>query len=75
MPDTIPEPILTRAAVPSSNGRPVRKDEIELHDRGIYIESWLPEPGKDLESRHGYLPWLHYEGAITRFRVPPPHRS
>jgi pimeloyl-ACP methyl ester carboxylesterase len=27
----------------SSNGRPVRKDEIELVDRGLYIESWLPE--------------------------------
>ena len=24
-------------------GRPVRKDEIELTDRGLYIESWLPE--------------------------------
>src|SRR5437773_2529325 len=23
--------------------RPARKDEIELHDRGLYIESWLPE--------------------------------
>ena len=38
-----PEQILARAQVPTSNGRPVRKDEIELHDRGIYIESWLPE--------------------------------
>ena len=27
----------------TSNGRPVRKDEIELVDRGLYIESWLPE--------------------------------
>ena len=26
-----------------SNGRPVRKDEIEIVDRGLYIESWLPE--------------------------------
>jgi pimeloyl-ACP methyl ester carboxylesterase len=26
-----------------SNGRPVRKDEIELVERGLYIESWLPE--------------------------------
>ena len=37
-----PEPIL-RASGPIANGRPVRKDEIELHDRGLYIESWLPE--------------------------------
>jgi pimeloyl-ACP methyl ester carboxylesterase len=43
MTDGTPEQILARAQVPSSNGRPVRKDEIELHDRGIYIESWLPE--------------------------------
>ena len=33
---------LLARAVPS-NGRPVRKDEIELVDRGLYIESWLPE--------------------------------
>ena len=26
----------------TSGGRPIRKDEIELHDRGIYIECWLP---------------------------------
>lgn len=24
-------------------GRPVRKDEIELAERGLYVESWLPE--------------------------------
>jgi pimeloyl-ACP methyl ester carboxylesterase len=57
MPDTIPEPILTRAAVPPSNGRPVRKDEIELHDRGIYIESWLPER----RSRRKPLMFVHGE--------------
>ena len=38
-----PEPILARTPSPTTNGRPVRKDEIELHDRGLYIESWLPE--------------------------------
>ncbi|HET9084815.1 MAG TPA: alpha/beta fold hydrolase [Candidatus Limnocylindrales bacterium] len=57
MPDTIPEPILTRASVPPSNGRPVRKDEIELHDRGIYIESWLPER----RSRRKPLMFVHGE--------------
>jgi pimeloyl-ACP methyl ester carboxylesterase len=56
MPDTIPEPIL-RAAVPTSNGRPVRKDEIELHDRGVYIESWLPER----RSRRKPLMFIHGE--------------
>ena len=33
--------LLVRTA--PSNGRPVRKDEIELTDRGLYVESWLPE--------------------------------
>ena len=57
MPDAIPEPILTRTTVPPSNGRPVRKDEIELHDRGIYIESWLPER----RSRRKPLMFVHGE--------------
>jgi pimeloyl-ACP methyl ester carboxylesterase len=57
MPDAIPEPILSRAQVPASNGRPVRKDEIELHDRGIYIESWLPER----RSRRKPLLFVHGE--------------
>jgi pimeloyl-ACP methyl ester carboxylesterase len=57
MPDTIPEPILTRAQMPPPNGRPVRKDEIELHDRGIYIESWLPER----RSRRKPLVFVHGE--------------
>ena len=38
-----PEQILARTSGPTTNGRPVRKDEIELHDRGLYIELWLPE--------------------------------
>jgi pimeloyl-ACP methyl ester carboxylesterase len=57
MPDPIPEPILSRAQVPPSNGRPVRKDEIELHERGIYIESWLPER----RSRRKPLMFVHGE--------------
>ena len=76
MPDTIPEPILTRAAVPPSNGRPVRKDEIELHDRGIYIESWLPERRsrrKPLMFVHGELAgswvWERYLGLLRGARL------
>jgi pimeloyl-ACP methyl ester carboxylesterase len=57
MPDTIPDPILARAVLPPPNGRPVRKDEIELHDRGIYIESWLPER----RSRRKPLMFIHGE--------------
>ena len=40
-----------------NGGRPVRKDEIELEDRGIYIESWLPER----RSRRRPLLFLHGE--------------
>ena len=37
--------------------RPVRKDEIELHERGLYIESWLPER----RSRRKPLLFVHGE--------------
>lgn len=56
-PDPIPDPILSRAQIPPSNGRPVRKDEIELLDRGVYIESWLPER----RSRRKPLLFVHGE--------------
>ena len=57
MTDSMPEQILARAQVPSANGRPIRKDEIELHDRGVYIESWLPER----RSRRKPLLFVHGE--------------
>jgi len=57
MTDTTPEQILSRTQVPAANGRPIRKDEIELHDRGVYIESWLPER----RSRRKPLLFLHGE--------------
>jgi len=56
MPET-PDDILARAQAPAVNGRPVRKDEIELHDRGIYVESWLPER----RSRRKPLLFVHGE--------------
>ncbi len=56
LPDKAAE-AMAQAQMPSSNGRPVRKDEIELHDRGIYIESWLPER----RSRRKPLLFLHGE--------------
>ena len=43
--------------VPPPNGRPVRKDEIELDERGLYIESWLPER----RSRRKPLLFVHGE--------------
>ena len=57
MTERTPDQILVRAQVPASNGRPVRKDEIELHDRGLYIESWLPER----RSRRKPLLFVHGE--------------
>jgi pimeloyl-ACP methyl ester carboxylesterase len=45
------------ARTPASNGRPVRKDEIELVERGLYIESWLPER----RSRRKPLLFVHGE--------------
>ena len=57
MTESTPEQILARAQVPSANGRPIRKDEVELHDRGVYIESWLPER----RSRRKPLLFVHGE--------------
>jgi len=55
MTESTPDQIL--AQVPSANGRPVRKDEIEIHERGVYIESWLPER----RSRRKPLLFVHGE--------------
>src|SRR5947207_7563314 len=57
MTDATPDEILARAQVPTVNGRPIRKDEIELHARGLYIESWLPER----RSRRKPLLFVHGE--------------
>ena len=57
MTDVTPDAIIARAQAPAVNGRPVRKDEIELHDRGLYIESWLPER----RSRRKPLLFVHGE--------------
>ncbi|MEO5965812.1 MAG: alpha/beta fold hydrolase [Candidatus Limnocylindrales bacterium] len=47
---------LISRATPAT-GRPVRKDEIELLDRGLYVESWLPER----RSRRKPLLFVHGE--------------
>ncbi len=69
MPDVTPDPIpgsggeadpplrLSARPAPSFPTRPVRKDEIELVERGIYIESWLPER----RSRRRPLLFVHGE--------------
>ncbi|HEX5465372.1 MAG TPA: alpha/beta fold hydrolase [Candidatus Limnocylindrales bacterium] len=44
MTDTPDEPIALRPPIFEDRPpKPVRKDEIELADRGLFIESWLPE--------------------------------
>jgi pimeloyl-ACP methyl ester carboxylesterase len=43
---------------PATTGRPVRKDEIELAERGLYVESWLPE------RRSRRKPLLFVHGAL-----------
>ena len=47
----------TDVTLPPPPNRPVRKDEIELQDRGLYIESWLPER----RSRRKPLLFVHGE--------------
>ncbi len=42
-----------------SNGRPIRKDEIEIPDRGLYVESWMPE------RRSRRRPLLFVHGELT----------
>jgi pimeloyl-ACP methyl ester carboxylesterase len=42
---------------PGTGGRPTRKDEIEIPERGLYIESWLPER----RSRRRPLLFVHGE--------------
>jgi pimeloyl-ACP methyl ester carboxylesterase len=52
-----PDHLSPRTATAPPNGRPVRKDEIELVDRGLYVESWLPER----RSRRKPLLFVHGE--------------
>lgn len=61
---------IRRPAPAATPARPVRKDEIELTERGLYVESWLPERKsrrKPLLYVHGELAgswawerWLHH---------------
>lgn len=45
------------ADIGRASGKPVRKDEIQLDERGLYVESWLPER----RSRRRPLYYLHGE--------------
>lgn len=57
MSELTPDSGPVRPAQPPTNGRPIRKDEIEIADRGVYIESWLPER----RSRRKPLLFIHGE--------------
>lgn len=43
MPETQPNELSIAAQHGGPNGRPIRKDETEIPERGLYVESWLPE--------------------------------
>jgi pimeloyl-ACP methyl ester carboxylesterase len=62
-----------RPGLANPDGRPVRKDEISIPDRGLHIESWLPERRsrrKPLLFVHGELAgswlWERYLGYFAR---------
>jgi pimeloyl-ACP methyl ester carboxylesterase len=57
MPDSTPDDLIAHSQVASISSRPIRKDEIEIADRGIYVESWLPER----RSRRKPLLFVHGE--------------
>ncbi len=60
MSDHRPDPLrVTRPHQIGTNGRPIRKDEIELTDRGLYVESWMPE------RRSRRRPLLFVHGELT----------
>jgi non-heme chloroperoxidase len=60
MSDSTTDPLrAARAHQVGPNGRPIRKDEIELPDRGLYVESWMPE------RRSRRRPLLFVHGELT----------
>jgi pimeloyl-ACP methyl ester carboxylesterase len=48
---------IARSHPVGANGRPIRKDEIEIPERGLYVESWMPER----RSRRRPLLFIHGE--------------
>ncbi|MGA2514503.1 MAG: alpha/beta fold hydrolase [Candidatus Limnocylindrales bacterium] len=58
MSDEIPDGLhVARPHSVGANGRPIRKDEMELPDLGLYVESWMPER----RSRRRPLLFIHGE--------------
>jgi pimeloyl-ACP methyl ester carboxylesterase len=59
MSDNFEELHVARPHPVGSNGRPIRKDEIELPELGLYVESWMPE------RRSRRRPLLFVHGELT----------
>jgi len=60
MSDSTPDGLhVARPHPVGSNGRPIRKDEIEIPERGLYVESWMPE------RRSRRRPLLFVHGELT----------
>jgi non-heme chloroperoxidase len=56
--DNAPDELhVARSHPVGANGRPIRKDEIEIPERGLYVESWMPER----RSRRRPLLFIHGE--------------
>ena len=60
MSDSTPDGLhVARSHPVGSNGRPIRKDEIEITELGLYVESWMPE------RRSRRRPLLFVHGELT----------
>jgi pimeloyl-ACP methyl ester carboxylesterase len=58
MTDNTPDELhVARSHPVGTNGRPIRKDELEIPERGLYVESWMPER----RSRRRPLLFIHGE--------------
>lgn len=40
-------------------GNKADRTETRVDDQGVVLERFLPEDGKDLERRYGWIRWLH----------------
>ena len=68
-------PYLKKLAFAQFIGNYVDPCEQGGDDSGIIVATWFPPEGEQLESRYGFLPWLHRDGATRddfypdRFRL------
>ena len=51
-------------------GNPVNPNQQFGQDQGVIVESWMPDEGRELERRHGRIPWLRAE-PHTIYDIPP----